>query len=154
MVSHLAPKGTVIEKLTIGRNEYISLPDLHFFDIDAKIDTGAYSCSIHCDEIHLNDDGSVHFRLLDNSHPDYHDQHIVMPVHKISHVKSSNGTMQERIFIKTPIALFGRRYLAEVSLTDRREMKYPMLIGRKYLENRFVVDVSLTYQAPKKGLHP
>lgn len=76
-----------------------------------------------------------------------------MPVHKISHVKSSNGTIQERIFIRTPITLFGRRYMADISLTDRREMKYPMLIGRKFLEKRFLVDVALTYQAPRKGPH-
>jgi len=70
-----------------------------------------------------------------------------MPVHEIRHVRSSNGLIQERIFIKTTLELFGHRYETELSLTDRASMKYPMLIGRKFLENRFVVDVSLTYQA-------
>jgi hypothetical protein len=74
----------------------------------------------------------------------------MMPVHEIRHVKSSNGTIQERIFIKTTLRLFGREYETELSLTDRKNMKYPMLIGRKFLEGRFVVDVALTYQSSNK----
>ena len=73
-----------------------------------------------------------------------------MDVHKITHVKSSNGTRQERIFILTTLELYGQAFEAEISLTDRKEMTYAMLIGRKYLEDRFIVDVSLLYQAPKK----
>lgn len=73
-----------------------------------------------------------------------------MPVHEIRHVKSSNGTIQERIFIKTTLKLFNQQYETELSLTDRASMKYPMLIGRKFLEERFIVDVSLTYQSTKK----
>jgi len=69
-----------------------------------------------------------------------------MPVYKIKKVKSSNGTSQERIFVKTIIELSGKQYEAELSLTDRKDMKYPMLIGRKYLEGRYLVDVSLQYQ--------
>lgn len=72
-----------------------------------------------------------------------------MPVHEIRHVKSSNGTIQERIFIKTTLELFNQQYETELSLTDRASMKYPMLIGRKFLEDRFIVDVSLTYQSTK-----
>ncbi len=139
-------KGEAIEKLIIGRNEYVSLPDLNFFNIDAKIDTGAYGSSIHCEHIHLKEDGTVHFQLLDDRHPDYCKQHIKMPVYKIKKVKSSNGKIEERVFVKTIIELLGKRYAAELSLTDRKDMKYPMLIGRKYLKGRFLVDVSLAYQ--------
>lgn len=73
-----------------------------------------------------------------------------MPVHEVRHVKSSNGTIQERIFIKTTLELYGKAFETELSLTDRASMKYPMLIGRKYLEGRFLVDVSLLYQAPQQ----
>ncbi len=69
-----------------------------------------------------------------------------MPVYKIKKVKSSNGKVEKRIFIKTAIELFGKKYKAELSLTDRADMKYPMLIGRKYLQGHFLVDVSLQYQ--------
>lgn len=121
-----------------------------FYDIDAKIDTGAYTSSIHCDDIQLKEDGTVHFRLLDASHPDHHHRHIVLPVHKLKRVKSSNGTVEKRIFIKTKITLCGKTYKAELSLTDRSDMKYPMLIGRKFLNERYIVDVAMQYLG-KKG---
>ncbi len=129
----------------------VSLPELHFFDIEAKIDTGAFSCSIHCDDIRLSaDKKKVHFRLLDESHPDYHDADISMPVHEIRTVKSSNGTTQERIFIKTILELYGLQFETEISLTDRANMKFPMLIGRKFLENRFIVDVAAAHLSQPK----
>jgi hypothetical protein len=74
-----------------------------------------------------------------------------MPVHKVSRVRSSNGTVQDRIFIKTKITLAGKSYMANLSLTDRKEMKYPMLIGRKFLEKHYLVDVSIKYQHPLKA---
>lgn len=94
----------------------------------------------------MYDDETVHFKLLDDSHPDYCKQHIKMPVYKIKKVRSSNGTTEERIFVKTVIEISGKRYKAELSLTDRKDMKYPMLIGRKFLQGHFLVDVSLQYQ--------
>lgn len=127
------------------------MPEFHFFDIEAKIDTGAYTSSVHCNELQQKIDGTVHFKLFDESHPNYSDQQIVMPIYKLKKVKSSNGTVEERIFIKTKVALYGKSFLTELSLTDRNDMKYPMLIGRKFLKNRFIVDVSLQYQARKKG---
>lgn len=74
-----------------------------------------------------------------------------MPVHSVKKVKSSNGKTEERIFVKTAVELFGKSYETELSLTDRKEMKFPMLIGRKFLAKRFLVDVSLKYQSPLKG---
>ena len=73
-----------------------------------------------------------------------------MPVHEVRRVKSSNGTVEERIFIKTLLELGGRNFEAEISLTDRASMKFPMLIGRKYLEGRFLVDVSKRYNTTSR----
>lgn len=67
-------------------------------------------------------------------------------MYKIKNVKSSNGKTEERIFVKTVIELSNKRYEVELSLTDRKDMKYPMLIGRKFLQGHFIVDVSLRYQ--------
>ena len=68
-----------------------------------------------------------------------------MPLHKLKRVKSSNGTVQLRASIKVDIQFFGKRYRTVVSLTNRSDLKYPMLIGRKFLANRFLVDVSQEY---------
>ncbi|RXJ95447.1 clan AA aspartic protease [Arcobacter sp. AHV-9/2010] len=126
----------------IGRVEPISILDLELFDLDAKIDTGAYSNSLHCDDIFVDDSNFVHFRLLDKIHPSYHGKRVKMPLFKIKSVKSSNGVVQTRASIKVKVEFAGKIYQTVVSLTSRADMKYPMLIGRKFLQNRFLVDVS------------
>ena len=60
-------------------------------------------------------------------------------------VKSSNGIIQLRASIQVVVSFFGKNYKTVISLTDRSDMKYPMLIGRKFLTNRFLVDVSKEY---------
>ncbi|MDX4038830.1 ATP-dependent zinc protease family protein [Aliarcobacter skirrowii] len=126
----------------IGRVEPISILDLELFDLDTKIDTGAYSNSLHCDDIFVDDSNFVHFRLLDKIHPSYHNKRVKMPLFKIKSVKSSNGVVQTRASIKVKVEFAGKIYKTVVSLTSRADMKYPMLIGRKFLQNRFLVDVS------------
>ncbi len=133
------------QKKIIGKREIVSILDLELFDLDAKIDTGADSNSLHCDDIYIDDENFVHFTLLDKVHPAYHTKKIKMPLYKIKKVKSSNGTIQIRASIKVDILFFNKRYTTVISLTNRSDMKYPMLIGRKFLANRFLVDVSQEY---------
>jgi hypothetical protein len=73
-----------------------------------------------------------------------------MPLYKIKRVKSSNGTIQIRASIKVDILFYNKRYTTVISLTNRSDMKYPMLIGRKFLANRFLVDVSQEYLTKAK----
>ena len=129
------------QPLIIGRIEPISILDLELYELDAKIDTGAYSNSLHCDDITI-ENGFVSFRLLDKVHPSYHNKKIKMPLYKEKKVKSSNGTTQNRAFIQVKVKFANKTYKTIISLTSRADMKYPMLIGRKFLKNRFLVDVS------------
>ena len=133
------------QKKVIGRREIVSILDLELFDLDAKIDTGADSNSLHCDDIYIDDEKFVHFKLLDKIHPAYHGKKIKLPLYKLKRVKSSNGNVQLRASIQITISFFGKKYKTDISLTDRSDMKYPMLIGRKFLANRFLVDVSKEY---------
>lgn len=132
----------------IGRAEIIDLPDWDLYGIDAKIDTGAYTSSLHChhiERVDKQDTTFVRFNLLDPSHDIYNDKLFELPVHKSKTVKSSNGLTEERFIVKTRIKLLGKVLTAELSLTDRSEMKYPVLIGRKLIKGHFVVDVSKKY---------
>lgn len=52
--------------------------------------------------------------------------------------------MEERYVITTDILIFNKRIKTEFSLSDRSTMKYPILLGRKLLAKRFVVDVAVT----------
>ena len=132
----------------IGRFEKINFPELNLYQIDAKIDTGAYTSSLHCHHIVEEEhDGKtmVRFRILDTDHSDYQKIDFLLPVYKKKKVKSSTGTSNLRFFIQTTIHLFNKSIPIELSLTDRSQMKYPVLLGRKLLKNRFLVDVSKKY---------
>lgn len=128
-------------KKIIGKKELISILDLELYDLDAKVDTGADSNALHCDDIEIKD-GFVHFTLLDETHPSYHGKRMSIPLYKIKKVKSSNGQIQQRPFIKVSVEFFGKKYKTVISLTNRADMKYPMLIGRRFLSGKFLVDVS------------
>ena len=118
---------------------------MELYDLDAKIDTGADSSALHCDDIYIDKQQQVHFKLLDEVHPAYNGKKFVFKLHKLKKIKSSNGTMQERPCIKTKIVLMGKSYMGTITLTDRSDMKFPMLVGRKFLAKRYLVDVSLEY---------
>ena len=137
---------------TIGRLESVDFPEWDLYDIDAKIDTGAYTSSLHCHHIkskEIDDQEYVTFNLLDPSHETYNDKLFELPIHRKKVVKSSNGSTEERFVVKTEIRLFDRMFQAELSLTDRSEMRYPVLIGRKLINGRFLVDVSQKYLSKK-----
>ena len=140
------------EKQIIGRSEKIDLPELKLKDLSAKIDTGAYGCAIHCHKIReVIKDGKkyLHFDLLDPSHRQYEKQVFKVSGFRKKRVKNSFGESEERYTIKSKIEIFGKLFPAELSLTDRSEMKYPVLIGRLFLEDRFIVDVSKTNLSKK-----
>ncbi len=132
----------------IGRVERIDFPKWDLWGIDAKIDTGAYTSSLHCHHIartQKNGGEYVRFNLLDPSHETYNDKLFELPIYKSKKVKSSNGVTEERFIVKTTVHILGKQLEAELSLTDRSEMRYPVLIGRKLMKGNFLVDVSRKY---------
>lgn len=129
----------------IGRTEKVDIPEWNIYDIEAKIDTGAYTSSLHCHHIVQINDDAVRFNLLDPSHESYDEKLFELPVYKTKSVKSSNGTVEERIIIQTTIVIAGQSVDAQLSLTDRSEMRFPLLIGRRLLKGRFLVDVTRKY---------
>lgn len=130
------------EKLIIGRREEIDFPELGLYGITAKIDTGAYTTALHCHDIQEKD-GMLHFKLLDPSHPEYNEQVLKFTDYSQKEIRNSFGEIENRYIIKTLIRIGRKRIKAIISLSDRGRMRYPVLIGRKLLKNRFIVDVAL-----------
>jgi len=133
----------------IGRAELIDFPNWDLYGISAKVDTGAYTSSLHCHHIErIKKDGKeyVRFNLLDPSHETYNEKLFELPIYKSKTVKSSNGVSEERFVVKTTLILLGKKLEAELSLTDRSEMRYPVLLGRKLIKGHFIVDVSKKFQ--------
>ena len=94
------------KKKIIGRVEKINLPNLSLYNLDAKIDTGAYTSSLHChkiDSFRKEGKNFVKFFVLDPDHPEYEENVYQSTVHKIKKVKSSNGQIEERVIIKQEI---------------------------------------------------
>jgi len=134
----------------LGRVEKVNFPNLQLFDIDAKIDTGAYTTALHCHDIIErieNNKKKLFFKLLDPSHPDYNEREIVFNEYEKKKIKNSFGDFEERFVIKTTIEIKNRKIKTLMSLTDRGSMKYPVLIGRRLLRSKFIVDVSKKYLA-------
>src|ERR1022692_627174 len=106
----------------IGRRELVSFPDLGLFGIEAKIDTGAYTSSIHCKEVkHFtkNNVDYLSFMLLDPAHTLFDNKTIECPVYRKKRVKNSFGQAEERFVIKTMLDFFDEHYEIELSLADR-----------------------------------
>ncbi len=133
------------ERIIIGRRDKADFPQLELEGIDVKIDSGAYTSSFHCHQIQQftqNGKERVKCFFLDPEHHLYHEKELVFDVHKIRRVKSSNGQVEERISIKTEIELFGNNYPIELTLTERTDMRYPVLLGRKFISKKFFIDTS------------
>jgi hypothetical protein len=129
----------------IGRTQHVSFPRLGIRMIEAKIDTGAFTGALHCHHISLvtiKGTKVLQFYLLDPGHPEYSEKRIRFKKFEIRKIKNSFGETEERFVIKTTIQIGDRRIKAHFSLTDRGSMKYPVLIGRRLLKNRYWVDVS------------
>ena len=81
--------------------------------------------------------------FFDKGHPNYNGKKIVFKNFTTAKVKSSNGIVQHRYKVKTHVIVFSKKYSINLTLNDRDDMKYPILIGRKFLLKKFMVDVDL-----------
>ncbi len=125
----------------LGRTDIVSFPLLELRGIAIKIDTGAYTSSFHCHSI-VEDNNVLICEFLDPLHHKYVERKFTFEEYKQKNVKSSNGRIESRYFIKTKISLFKKRYIIDLSLTERGTMRYPVLVGRKFLSRKFIVDTS------------
>lgn len=137
----------------IGRQERIDLPELGYRAIKAKVDTGAYGNALHCSEIEVIErDGKevLTFVLLDESHPKYKEERQYVDVFTDKLVKNSSGEREHRYTIETVTVFYGKKTRTCFSLTDRSSMKFPILLGRKFLKGKYLIDVRLKDVSYKK----
>lgn len=141
----------------IGRVDKADFPELALKDIDIKIDTGAYTSSIHSHdikEISIDGEQFIAFQILDPSHPMYDGKEYRTKRFHKKVVKNSFGKSEERFVVETIIILFDEEYPINLSLSERGDMKYPILIGRRLLNKKFIVDPSqknISFKKKKKA---
>jgi hypothetical protein len=124
----------------VGWREWISLPDLGIPLIKAKCDTGARTSALHAVDQHVFEkDGEsiVHFAIPASSH---HGQlSCECRVHDLRDIKNTSG-----------VALGNRRWPIEVSLADREQMRFDIILGRTALKDQgLLVDPSRSFLAGK-----
>ena len=135
-------------KIIIGALETCDLPELQIFDLQIRIDTGAKTSSLHVDDIKKERrDGKlgVAFTL----HPDMYDVEKVTrcwaPISDVRRIKSSNGAVDQRLVIKTMMVMSTVTKQIEITLSNRSDMSYLMLLGREGIGEDFLVDASTTF---------
>lgn len=134
-----------MEKKVIGRKEKISLPDLGLKSVWAKIDTGAFTSSIHAESIREeveNGKSVLKFEILMPDHKEFTGKTLSFEEYKQKKVKNSFGQAETRFLVVTRIKIAGEIFFAEFTLSDRSSMRNSILLGRKILQDKFLVDVN------------
>ena len=143
----------MVAKTIIGWRECVELPSLEVGAIKAKIDTGARTSALHAFDIKRFKKGDVAWvrftlhPLKKKRRPQVECEAKVVGVRTVT---SSNGAREKRIFISTHAQLGPYKFPIEISLTNRDEMGYRMLLGRQALKRRFIVDSGISYTFGKK----
>jgi hypothetical protein len=126
----------------IGHSEVIDLIDYDILNVPAKIDTGADSSSIWASHIKETDKG-LKYVLFDMQSPFYTGTPIlVVKNFKRVRIINSFGQKELRYKVKLRIRVKGKIVKATFTLSDRSNNSFPVLLGRRLLRNKFVVDVS------------
>ncbi len=131
------------EKKILGHLEVIDLPDLDISDIVARVDSGAHISSIWASEINEINDDLLEVVFFGKDSKKYTGRTIGFDHFKFIKIKSSNGQVQRRYKVLLNVKVHNFIVKEWFSLADRSKMKYPVLIGRNILKDRFLIDVSL-----------
>lgn len=125
----------------IGSNAYVDLVGV-VEHVPAKIDTGADGSALWASEISVDEAGVLHYKLFDKSSSLYTGIEHTTKEFSVVSVMSSNGQRELRYKVKLSVIIAGRHIRTLFSLSNRSVHNFPVLIGRRTLKNRFLVDVS------------
>lgn len=133
----------ISNKVIIGRVEKVDLPAFGIKNIYAKVDTGADLSSLWATDI-VEKDQILRFKLFGKASKNYTGDIIKIekPNYLLTRIANSFGHSELRYVVKFQIKIKGKLVKATFTLSDRSNKTYPILIGRKLLNRRFLVDVS------------
>jgi len=138
------------QKKVIGWREWVALPELGVNALKCKVDTGAKTSALHAfyvDPFEADGRQMIRFGL----HPRQEETDTVVEcvaeVFDVRTVSDSGGHKEQRYVIRTPLRIGDETFDAEITLTNRDTMTFRMLLGRRAMEARFVVDPGASYLA-------
>lgn len=132
----------------IGWREWVGLPALGIAKIKAKIDTGARTSALHAFSLKPffeNNQRKIQFEI----HPLQHNnEEVITCIANIVDkrlVTDSGGHEEERYVIETPITIAGQTWSIEITLTERENMLFRMLLGRSALRKHFIINPARSF---------
>jgi hypothetical protein len=131
----------------VGWREYVMLPALKLGPLAAKVDTGARTAALHALNVRVyrqEDQRRVRFEAVVDEARQI-TRRCELPLHGIKRVKNSSGVAEDRCVVETDLQIGLHRWRALVTLTDRADMGFPMLIGRSSIKGRFLVHPSRSF---------
>jgi hypothetical protein len=138
--------------ITLGCFEEVSLPELGLERIMAKVDTGAFSGAVHCTDIKIVRRGLVRKRYLKFAPDGNPALAMETDTFQKTYIRSASGHRSKRYIIDTVITVQGKQYPVRIGLSDRTDLKRPVLLGRRFLrENGMLVDVQLNQEYDDEG---
>lgn len=142
------PQQPDAEPVVVGWREWVALPQADVPWVKAKIDTGARSSSIHAFDLEVFEQDErdwVRFSIHPWQRSDDDHVELSLPVLDMREVRSSNGQVEKRYAVALDVTLAGRTITTVMTLSNRDEMGFRMLIGREALERGFLVDSARSY---------
>jgi hypothetical protein len=141
-------------KVIIGWREWVQLPDLGVIEMKVKVDTGADNSSLHAFNLErFVRDGTEYVRF--EIHPKQRSRkpsiQCEAPLAMEKKVKNPGGRSELRPVIRTRVLVAGMELNALVNLTSRDEMGFRMLLGRRAVRSKFVIDPGRSYLGARPG---
>jgi len=137
-----------VSKPAIGWREWVSLPELGVGTIRAKVDTGARTAALHAFGLEIVDGErglTARFAVHPNHRTPGPASIVEVPIEGERKVRNPGGRSEIRPVIRTTIRIGDVSFKAEMTLTRRDEMGFPLLLGRQTVRRRFLVDPGKSY---------
>jgi len=135
-------------RIVVGWHEWVGLPDLNIDAMIAKVDTGARTSALHAAEIDRDHVGGAPVVVL-RVHVDKRDPAAYIlteaPVVDERVVKNSGGDGHRRIIVGSHLSIGGQEWPIELSVTNRKSMRFRMLLGRTAMKGRILVDPGASF---------
>ncbi len=142
-----------MSKRILGWREWVGLPDLGIAAIRVKVDTGARSSALHVDSFDIITDNDRQWVRFEMDTGAGRNQAMVEILDRRK-VTDSGGHSTERIFIRTGLVIADQTWPIEINLSHRKNMLFPMLLGRTAIAGRYCVDPNKSFVLGGNGEQP